>query len=89
MRRRRSRLGRLASEGTVEIKVWGFRVRCYIVRSLFGSVVLRIATKESRLGRRISEGIVEIKVWVLGGGVLNFGGGLRIPQGICVEAGLV
>ena len=50
LRRRRSRLGRLASEGTVEIKVWGFRVRCYIVRSLFGSVVLRIATKEFRLG---------------------------------------
>ena len=42
--------------------VWGFRVGCKMLRSLFGSVVLRIATKESRLGRRISEGIVEIQV---------------------------
>ena len=32
-------------------------------RSLFGSVVLRIATKEFRLGRRISDSVVEIKVW--------------------------
>ncbi len=61
----RSRLGRRASESTVEIKV------CVLRGGVcnFGGGLWIPRGRRSRLGRRVSKSTVQIKVWVSGLGV--------------------
>ena len=63
LRRRRSRLGRFASEGTVELKVlilWGGVLKFWRWPSDSAGDLRR---RRPRLGRRFSEGTLGIKVW--------------------------